>query len=413
MDVSTLVPLDTLDEYSLLDIFDWLPFTDLVNMAEMSPRINKIIEAYYIVHKYHLDERSILIDASDHSYSIIDSDTNDILINSYSGILHFLRNFGSILRHVEISRFICDDRKFAQIIHFVQKYCKDTLEIIDLRNEADLSIDLWDASFQRVRNVSISNFKRPKNLSHIFPNIQSLSVTLYQKIDFDELYLPKLKHLSFRQIDVNCDINFLKNTIRLNPQLQSIHIDRFLDIDFMQFLTEHLRDLEYLSVKNYQFDYSANENLANISFPNVKKFSTGYFCDSGTTNPFPLNFDQLEILKIQTRRLIPKLNYFITQNKHLKSLVLEWTVLRVEDLDLLITELPELIAIRILWTIDITPTQLIETLNKSHTLRFLSISGDIDVAPLMSTIQADSGWNFVEDNSTEWQKRISFKRNVI
>lgn len=413
VDVSTLVPLDSLDEYSLLDIFDWLPFNDLVNMAEMSPRIHEIIEAYYMIHKYHLDERSIIIDASDHSYSIIDSDTNDVLIHSYSGVLYFLRHFGSVLKHLEISRYFCDDMKFAQIIHFVQMYCKDTLEMIDLRNEADISIDLWDASFPRVRNVSISNFSRPKNLPHIFPNIQNLSVTLYQKIDFDHLYLPELKHFSFRQIDINCDINFLKNTIRLNQQLQSIHIDRMLDTDFMQFLTENLRNLTNLSVKDYPFDYSANKNLANISFPNVKKLSVGYCSDSDTSNPFPLTFDQLEILKLRTPYLTPKLNNFIKQNKQLKSIVLQWVRLQVDDLNFLITELPELFEIKMKWTDDITPAQLIEILNRSHTLRFLSIFTDNDVGPLLRIIEADSGWNLVEDNSTEWEKRISFRRNEL
>lgn len=365
--------LENLDEYSLLNIFDLLHFEDLVNVAAVQPRLHHVIRNYYAIHKYHLHEKTILIDFLNENYQVMHKETDQELINSYAGVLQLFRQFGSLIKHLEISRFLCNEEKSIEIFQHIGKHCNDSLE--------------------------------------------TLTVTLYHKFLYDNLSLPQMTALSFRQIDVDCDISFLKSTVQLNPQLRRIHITRRLDIAFMAFLAESLPELEELTVASFPDDFTDNVNMVNISFARVKHFQMNWYNYEKRTpelDPFPLHFNQLDTLELQATHIRPKLYQFIMRHKHMKRLLLPWIIIDIDELNALIDELNELIEIKLKLTNAMSADELIGGLNRSHTLRYFTILVDLDttdVQQLLDTVLYDSQWKRVNKNdSSEGDNQLSFER---
>lgn len=96
IEVNNQSPLESLDDFSLMGIFDELNLVDLLKIASLNPRFKEIISDHYIVAKYGLDKSRIYITVA--STVIVgyedDKNSSPTFAFTYEQALSALENFG-------------------------------------------------------------------------------------------------------------------------------------------------------------------------------------------------------------------------------------------------------------------------------------------------------------------------------
>lgn len=100
---------EDLSDYALLDVFDTLELEELLHLAEMNCRFRELITRYYMINRFHIQERMLkvgaqlndgLFDLSLFNETKIEFDHNSIMINDHIVLLRFLRNFGHLIPNI-------------------------------------------------------------------------------------------------------------------------------------------------------------------------------------------------------------------------------------------------------------------------------------------------------------------------
>lgn len=349
-----------MDDYSLLNIFDYLNFEDWIGIAEVHPRIADVILHYYIIRKLHLNENPITISLEFRKpyfgYSSPSKNAHKLLNseNSTNTILSTLKLFGHAFNHITFAmpRF---GNAIAQIFydHF-DKFCKNTTKTIIIQGVDYRALANWTYSFdETTTEIELrSSLDTPISFNTLFPYMKKLSVVKPLEADVQHYpYLTECSTKTFEGDDTNPSVHGL---IRLNPQLTRFHTSTYPNSSYVEYVNEMLPNLEALTFRlTIHSRYISDQKI--IRFKGVKEFTLDIY----TKVPLPIyhhviesiQFDQLKSFKLDVFEKVfadDKLIAMIATNKGLRKI--ETNVRMTHEVfNGLLQHLPELEEITIHW----------------------------------------------------------------
>lgn len=240
---------------------------------------------------------------------------------------HFrtLEYFGSILRKISVH---FDDDELIQdrnlnIGWYLNKYCKKSLEHIELTHACSEIQNNWTEPFNNVHTLKLS-FSNLKNLDIWFPNVRYLS--LDDSLIFNGFY-QNLEHLCITINHENTCAERFIDCFAKHPFLKqiTIHVDK-LDMSFAFNLNRRLRSIETLHI--FCMRDIINLNNMTVNFDSVKELLLDWCC----TDPLPeipLLFKNLETFRLIVENQtcffqVQEFDQFIRQHGNsLKKLIIE------------------------------------------------------------------------------------------
>lgn len=294
--------LQSLDDYSLLNIFDYLKFTELINLASINDEFLEIIRGHIMLPKYRMREKTIRI-----SQQMLGSvDTNIISFTELDEILRFLRTFGDLVEKITFDGSGYGIQGRALISRHIQKYCSKTLQQLELIDTGDFLIASTNNSFEKLTKMILQNIDVliAPQMQEMFPVLFELQ--LHKSATLSEDVLKSLSHLRFLHLHDSANLGFLKSASKWLTDLESLKFGYY---------PRELQDF-YL------------ETGEPIHFRNVRDLSVIVLGDGDeqrTWDVFPLAFGELkhlEIFAIDKDDVPIKL---IQANKKLESVSIPWT----------------------------------------------------------------------------------------
>lgn len=270
-------PLNSASEFpdlsddDLLAILDDLPFRELVNKADLSPRLRQLIRKHHMIPKYRIDKVNVSFTncAGSRLYE------DHIVVCKYDTILKFFRSFGDLitkLNHITRNDKFSPEEMNAINEHVIQ-YCSKTLNELTLYHptmallgktratspypELDYIYKPSLIQFERVTKLTIWNFKSSDHLEidKIFPVLESLHFDTVK--DVNNLrslarHYPQLNELKMiAPVPLKRDAPIF-HLFELNPQLRSLDLNTYPNELLLIYIQSTLRKLTTLKLGGSQ-----------------------------------------------------------------------------------------------------------------------------------------------------------------
>lgn len=393
---SSELTLDAMDDINLLCILDHLEFSDLLTVAELNPRFKQLIEDHYVLPKYRINTKLIRFA---HSENYLDAE--QITMSSTANIRRLLAHFGHLINRIEFSGIFFTHSEVEVISQDIARYCSKSLVEICLLDVGTYLLSDSTTTFDNMTTINLrlyqANHNNKLQLQRICPKLAKLTLAVgntFKLPIIDEPY-PNLSHLEFTEFSGFADDPYLGNLIRLNPKLQSLHLNRIPSIDLSQLFNDHLGHLQTLQVSYNpagMIEWYAFHNES-IHMKTVKHL----IVDIQTDYPyirFPMTFDHLEVLDIGLTSFHSVPIGLIQQNPHLKavSIPLKFVTNRQAILDV-IYDCHELNEITTSWSVGISAEimRLLTELRSLYRITFFILGGEKD--NLLAAVP--DGWHMV------------------
>lgn len=353
IEVNNQSPLESLDDFSLMGIFDELNLVDLLKIASLNPRFKEIISDHYIVAKYGLDKSRIYITVA--STVIVgyedDKNSSPTFAFTYEQALSALENFGGSFINLRIVIQPSGYQYVPQIQAHINKYCSTASQELTFYREDTAAAADMNVSFGNVTNVTLHHIGsiNPMQLDVAFPQMQEL--TIGRQADLTNHY-PNLWAISFPKSYGYSDITSLSKFAKLNPQLRKLDSAIFNCDTYLTSISEMLPNLEILSLTTFPTKQYTINSLPIARFKHVKQFTLEIDNSCGFINLVgnslrqlleSIQFDQLQSFTMQSvrRDLLDFLIELIVRNTALHSIEIR-AELSFAQLSALITPLPQL-----------------------------------------------------------------------
>lgn len=352
--------LETLDDFSLMCIFDALTIRDLAALAQLSPRIETLIIDHYITYKHHLNTREIHISVAQvlSMYYKFDDNSNFAYIANMNNVLPTLKVIGPVLSSISIQIMPDGFRHIERLQFLINNYCSNAFQTISLKQYGSFKLKGVKVSFLNASNVFLHHNHfgdiAPLRLDEAFPRMEKLTIGRDTEL---KRHNPKLTELIFDQLwRIRSQPDFL-NFLRLNPQLRSLEVPCLDNAEFLSSVGEALPNLESLSIRLLRSDYSV-DTFPIVRFKHVKRFTLkqDLFHEVNLLNEkarelvASIQFDRLESFTVlaQTIDSHAPIIEMILKNPALQHLMINSEFLPFE-VSTLITALTELKAMSIVW----------------------------------------------------------------
>lgn len=409
--LASAASLDRIDTYSLLNIYDHLDFDDLVNVALIDSHYSDLITRHYMIAKYRIHEKLIRIsnnpdNATDHP---------DILsIRNYETILQFLQLFGHLITKLEFSHYYSDSEA-PTINRFIAEHCSTSLTEIILKGVGVYLISETKQQFEKVVHVSFSDsniYADNLKLERIFPRMEYLELNIVRFIRIASIGSlvqthSHLKHFHYNDRRIDGNDSFLRDFIKLNPQLQTLCLRKLISLDFLQVASENLPKLETLLILN-NFPNPFHEKR--IHFKSVRNFTFVDRDSSQIFNNFPLSFDSLEIFRVFSELSIDEIGSFIKENRNLSVLLMPWTGLGYDYSIFfdIISEIKELEELRFKWSNNMDQDGVLYLMSEFQKLRKVTFCVHGNECEQLTGMTPQQ-WQFIQE---ETQKDCTFQRST-
>lgn len=232
---------DQLDDYSLLNIFDYLELNDLVNVATLNERYKQLILHYQFFSKFISDEAKFYIDLApknaetEVSYAPANSVGRIKLSRGHNNLFSILSVFCSKFGRMFIENHQVDDDLLHRLADIVNTHCSNVPQTMSIIFSARASPKF---TFENVTSLIIRyafNNGTTLELNKPFPRLTKLSIGGNLPLN---QHLPHLQHFMY---DSFYNGQFDLSTFgAYNPQLSSIQ----LGISWPPF--KHLKDISEL-----------------------------------------------------------------------------------------------------------------------------------------------------------------------
>lgn len=275
---SNLGHFDGLDDFSLMSIFDLLDASELVKLAQFSPRFHKIILDHYIIGKYRLQERNILITVTDTVTIKYKTDYKwiPLIKENYDISLVVLQLFGEAFTNLNIQiNYQIGYTIVEGVQAAVNKHCTNAFQKVEvLHYYCHNDSQKVNVSFPNATDIVVSArvyvLRSPFNLDLAFPKMQKLKIDCSSD---QHAHYPHLTELIFgldyqhpKQYE-----SYVSQLVQMNPQLRRIKTPGFNFPTYFEHLSE-LPNLEILTVgllSRYYYD----SEFTTARFRKVKEFS--------------------------------------------------------------------------------------------------------------------------------------------
>lgn len=302
-------------------MFENATFSELVKMADRSPKLRPHIRDTYMLAKFRVHEKELRLHqwrTSGHvtgqSINVADYDTAHMFLTHFGGLVQRLR-FSN-----EFGTFTAD--QVQQLGQDIAVFCAKSLRRIELQSVGYYLLRDTRLQFTAVTSVRIAyrEFERlPAELYRIYPLMDELSLRVASPTNIRSI-LSAYQHVKTVAIEArgervqNAD---LTHFMHLNPQLVSLSLNAFPDLEVLQFIGDNAAHLSALALKCNDFDPIHEVRIDQpVYMKTVKnlKIRDPYSCPS----PLPLTFDRLERIELDIfgavgdrfiRELIERNNY--------------------------------------------------------------------------------------------------------
>lgn len=273
-------------------------FTQLVNMADTDESIRPIIaEHMQRVHRIH--DVLIRIDHPDMSI------TDTISINNFEVAEKFLRHFGHLITRLEFSNNngLFNVEQLKALNHCIETHCAQTLERITLINVGNHLVCDTTEVFPRVTRVALRSLDYPAEhlaLDRIYPMMEWLEIHAHYPRSMPSIVrnYPNLRHLKVEEFGHRLYNEYVHDLLGANPQLTSVSVNTFPDVEFLRFVREKLTKLEALEFTCNRFDRIHRQRTERevVHFESVRSLTlhTPHNC----LRPLPITFDRLEKVRL-------------------------------------------------------------------------------------------------------------------
>lgn len=388
------VDLNSLDDYSLLNILDHLTLEELINVTNVNVRFRALIIAHSARLKLELHEVTVRF-ISDFSGKIHDGDV--ITITRSVEIQRFLQYFGHFVSKVEFYGRGYNDNELLEISQSIEKYCATTLIEFEQSETGNYLTRDTNRVFSKITNLHLRQLNNQSlydlQIHRIYPALEQLTLAFHPFIKKNATY--------FHQIFSN-QVKHLLGSI---PKLSAFHINPVPSLDLIRSINVIEPNLKSLAIGYDSNDFILrSNNNRNVHFHNVNNFKLNVFGDrTNSLNPFPITFDRLDSLEIVTMDVIDVPTRLIEQNVALKSLSLPYISQHdnLRSIFNLIERLQNLEKITLEWCGDLSSTYLMDQLDQLNEIVF--IARDIHLSKNVSEVLKSaipSAWNVA--NLTEY-----------
>lgn len=371
-----------LDDDSLFLIFNKLGTADLVKLLE----IPQFASAVWMVFRQRFNKVPVVIKGAfstdsvsgEHIFKQIRVSDDAIVIEDFEEAAEILRNFGHIIKKLDILPLRGWSEEYVeQICELIKLHCSETLQSIYFH---DIDEDIYNkltVPFKAVETVGLmSRYNNTKLISsefgfnNLFPAIQNLYMDSYNNLgsshtDTTDYVMPNLKHIqrTDKGYDSVLDRTQFGNIIKSNPQITSIVV-RSVNPESLEFLSRHAPNLEFLQFVDY-FD-QPGDDFTNIRFDKLKNLRLmGYI-------PRRFACDNLEEIFVATPASFSLLMDFITNRVNLKKFHCNGYLENDEILHLARTNL-NVSEITIRFEFDVEAESIIELIRNSPNLKELQL----------------------------------------
>lgn len=385
-----LTRLQELDDFNLVSILDRVTMADLISLAALDTRMWQLIADHVVNVKFLSHKRKIYVAAGNHPmmwYENVNG-SNILITTQQEEIYSALRYFGHLFESVDILIHENSHEYSKRLEILVNKHCSHAFQKISLSDSSIIDADL---AFPNASEIVLNVRTRSSNnqiiipLDTVFPKLQSL------KINSQSYYNHHLPHLRKFILDVyEPDMDSLITFMRLNPQLRSLTSTIPNNATYFTTLNEFLPELEELSVElmpTYSYSVAA---WPTTRFSHVKHFSVKSDTERWARLPI-LESIQFEHLQSYSVRFCNKENvaFFISMivgNTALKKVVIGAAGMSVQQLAALISSLPELEELTIVWGDPALGNQILQFLRyitaRNHQLTKLVIEPYFNISSL-------------------------------
>lgn len=399
--------LNDLDEWSLMNILDFLEFGDLLAISTVNPTFDHLVTNHFMVQKFRIHERAIYISSKERLNEI--SNNNRITIGSMALGQEFLEKFGHLFTHLILSP---QRERNVEIRRIIEQYCAETLSEFELINSSSYFLSETNQTFNRLVKLSytIIEPRQIPQFSRIYPALKELSVDTHGQIG------GKLEHIT--------------KMIKAAPGLRAFAIDHIPAYETFRLLNDNHPNIESLKF-GYRSDVFRNNIDTNtINFNNVKELTINRLDGFVGRNLFPLRFDRVQKLEIHTKRADSIPFVIIERGVELKTLSLinlkdMWHVLTILYR---VNETHSIENVSLSWANDTTnrpaqlTTRLLSDYPKLQSVTFYVMDSDDsmnDRNALLAVIHGHNQWNIERVNSnivrgcSSRESLVSIKRQVF
>lgn len=298
-------------------IFDELELEDLLMVAQTCKRLQIAAAAkfgdQYGKMKIYLCPIGVITNVEVHR-------GNFVVVSNLEMCLPFLRIFGAKISDLEAVEW--DDyagEEHDHVARYVNQYCADTLESIEINSEKVISRNVVQKPFKNVGKVTLFGYNVSGNallnLTDCFPNMHHL-VLRYCRIDettsMNALFIPNLTHLYLcfdkerndKERDDDVTQLTIANALKANAHLPSLEIySPFeLTLSMLLDLIQHNPAITKLATVEARCEVTLNElNRLAVEHPMIVELNlSGYGLNTDDAINFVGQMKSLKRIKFRT-----------------------------------------------------------------------------------------------------------------
>lgn len=294
--------IDDLSEKELVQIFQWLDFPDLLNVANAT---KKLRDAAGQIYHENYARRMVNFDVQTIGSNIVETPTT-FDINDVRTCLLMFRAFGNFIAKLNLNFNGIGTRRIQAISHALNEYCAKTL------NELEWYHVQANAITQKFPKLTILRVKngildeKSSQFNEMFPSLCVLELSNIQVdnrkcIERTFLKLVRLKVY----IEMHRGMDFLKSNVKaaiqLNPQLRSFCLGSGCDEKLLPYINQMLPLLSHLEIQQPRkqlFDSA----IEPVHFERVRNFTLNTTQYKDSFSNIPLRFDRLEKFQLNAAK---------------------------------------------------------------------------------------------------------------
>lgn len=282
------------DQFSLENIFMYLPLEDLLNVADANSYL-KLATHTPFERQRRNKQISITMNFDDPQPKLWQTNIRcydkKIYIDDFKSVLQMIRCFGYMFQDLSVIVYYKNfPHKMYYIMNYLNEYCAESLIKIEINQSRIFSE--FKKTFTKVESVRLTEtvpFQERRSMKTIFPNLRYLSSTYNY---FLPEHFPKLDKLSFGAVYIN-QAPTVADMLRLNPQIRSFKTT-IKELSYLKFIAKYLQSIENLDISISLESILSEEIL--IRFRNVKSLRVE--CWDNNKIEFCFLLDQLKELTL-------------------------------------------------------------------------------------------------------------------
>lgn len=302
--------LESLENYSLMGVFDYMHVNDLIKIASLNQRFSQLILEHYMITKFKLHTHVIQLYIGQRVLlsCIIDSENSVTIAENYDETIFVLEAYGHIFSQLRLELAPHGYEYMEGIRSSINKYCVNAETALKIyRNNNDLTdsdVSITNATSIYLCLIYGNLYKNPLRLDKAFPYMQRLELDHNTDLSF---HYPHLNEFLFHDGgDQRYHWNWF-DFVRLNPQIHRVETPIFNNNTYLPSLSKMLPNLDTLSLRTLRDIYYHDMAIEIARFNRVKYFTIDLLLDDRQWNDnvhemlASIQFTRLESFTVNTR----------------------------------------------------------------------------------------------------------------